>query len=108
MLVTPGPLELAVHASPPLGNMVGDFDPESFGDPIREIAPFRHCKSPIDARAILHQHVEIEVSAMLDLLGDADAFDVIELMRMREFSITPDPRMAPPGGASLPVEMGSE
>lgn len=105
MLVTPGPLELAVHASPPLGNMVGDFDPESFGDPIREIAPFRHCKSPIDARAILHQHVKIEVSAMLDLLGDADAFDVIELMRMREFSITPDPRMAPPGGASLPVEI---
>lgn len=94
-----------MRASPPLGIMVGDFDPESFGDPMREIGPFRGCKTPIDARAILHEFVEIEVSAMLDLIGDADAFDVIELMRMREFSIVPDPRMAPPGGASLPVEI---
>lgn len=42
---------------------------------------------------------------MSNLIADADAFDVIELMRMREFSIVPDPRAAPPGGASLPVEI---
>jgi hypothetical protein len=42
---------------------------------------------------------------MVDLVADADAFDVIELMRMRELSIVPDPRFAPPGGAPLRVEI---
>jgi hypothetical protein len=104
MLVTPS-LECAVSEFPPLGNMLGDFDPESFGDPVRELFPFRDCKSPAAARAVLREQVETEVAAMLGLVADADAFDVIELMRMREFSIVPDPRLAPPGGAALPVEL---
>lgn len=89
----------------PLGRVVGDFDPESFGDPLNEFLPFRNCTTPSDARAILHEQIEKEVAAILDLVADADAFDVIELMRMREFPIAPDPRLAPQGGASLPVEI---
>lgn len=104
MLVPPS-LEGDVSIFPPLGQVVGDFDPESFGDPINELLPFRNCQTPSDARAILREQVETDVAAMLDLIADADAFDVIELMRMREFSIVPDPRLAPPGGASLPVEI---
>jgi hypothetical protein len=83
----------------------GDFDPDLMGDPVREIFPFRDCQTPADARAILREQVEFEVTAMLDLVSDADAFDVVELMRMREFSVTPDPRLSPSGGASLPVEI---
>lgn len=90
---------------PPLGQVIGDFDPESFGDPINELLPFRNCKTPSDARAILREQIETDVAAILDLIAEADAFDVIELMRMREFSIVPDPRLAPPGSASLPVEI---
>jgi hypothetical protein len=89
----------------PLGRVIGDFDPESIGDPIHELLPFRACKTPSDARAILRGQIETDVAAMLDLMADADAFDVIELMRMREFAIAPDPRIAPQGGASLPVEI---
>jgi len=85
--------------------MKGDFNPESFGDPAREILPFRDCKSPVEARAVLREQIEVEVAAMSDLLAEVDAFDVVELMRMREFSISPDPRAAPPGGASLPIEI---
>lgn len=86
-------------------NLVGDFDPSSLGDPVRELLPFRQCETAYDVRALLREQVETDVAAMLNALTDADAFDVIELMRMREFSIGPDPRLAPPGGASLPVEI---
>ena len=89
----------------PLGKVMGELNPESYGDPMNELMPFRNCKTTSDARAILHENVEKEVAAILDLVADADAFDVIELMRMREFSIVPDPRLAPPDGASLPVEI---
>ncbi len=89
----------------PLGRVVGEFSPESLGDPVNELLPFRGCTTPSDARAILYENVEKEVSAILGLVADSDAFDVIELMRMREFSIVPDPRLAPAGGASLPVEI---
>jgi hypothetical protein len=104
MLVTPS-LERGMSTFHPLGKIVGDFNPASFGDPVNELLPFRNCKSPSDARAILHENIEKDVTAILDLVADADAFDVIELMRMREFSIVPDPRLAPHGGASLPVEI---
>lgn len=85
--------------------MLGEFDLQSIGDPETEILPFLNCKSPIDARVILHNTVEEEVSAILDLVEDADAFDVIELMRMREFSIAPDPRLTPPGSTAVGVEI---
>lgn len=89
----------------PLGKILGDFDPESFDDSLHELLPFRNCRTPSDARAILRENVETDVAAILDLVAAADAFDVVELMRMREFSVVPDPRLAPPGGASLPVEI---
>jgi hypothetical protein len=104
MLVSPS-LEREMSSFHPLGKIVGDFSSESFGDPVNELLPFRSCVTPSDARAILHENIERDVSAILDLVADADAFDVIELMRMREFSIVPDPRLAPHGGASLPVEI---
>ncbi|GHC89809.1 hypothetical protein GCM10007079_35590 [Nocardiopsis terrae] len=84
---------------------MGDFDPEMLGDPVNELLPFRNCNTVSDVRAILRERVEEDVAAIVDMVADADAFDVIELMRMREFSIAPDPRLAPPGGASLPVEI---
>ena len=89
----------------PLGKVMGDLHPEWYGDLVNELMPFRNCRTTSDARAILRENVEKEVAAILDLVADADAFDVIELMRMREFSIVPDPRLAPPDGASLPVEI---
>ncbi|MEW9871615.1 hypothetical protein [Arthrobacter sp. HS15c] len=88
-----------------LGRVIGDFDPESFDDSVNELLSFRNCRTPSDARAIMRECIEKEVAAIVDLIADADAFDVVELMRIREFSIVPDPRVAPPGGASLPVEI---
>ncbi|WP_141214949.1 MULTISPECIES: hypothetical protein [unclassified Rhodococcus (in: high G+C Gram-positive bacteria)] len=90
---------------PPLRRVVGDFTPESFGDPMAELVPFRQCRTASDARALLHEHIAAEVPVILELVVEADAFDVIELMRMREFPIAPDPRLAPRDGASLPVEI---
>ncbi|SNU01059.1 hypothetical protein SAMN06298212_10661 [Ruaniaceae bacterium KH17] len=89
----------------PLGRVLGEFSQESLGEPVNELLPFRGCKTLSDARAILYESVEREVSAIIDLIADFDAFDVIELMRMREFTIVPDPCVAPEGGASLPVEI---
>lgn len=101
----PRALERGMSTFHPLGRVIGDIDPESFGDSLNELRPFRSCRTPSDARAILRENIENDVAAILDLVADADAFDVIELMRMREFSIDPDPRSAPPGGLSLPVEI---
>lgn len=88
-----------------LGRVMGDFDPGSLDNSLNELLLFRNCRTSLDARAIMREYIEKDVAAIVDLVADADAFDVIELMRMREFAIVPDPRLAPPGGASLPVEI---
>lgn len=75
------------------------------GDPVEELLPFRRCKSVAEVRTLLRQHVEREVEAMTRLVDGLDAFDVIELMRMREFPVVPDPRAAPAGGSGLYVEL---
>lgn len=68
-----------------LGRVLGDIDVEDFRDPVRELSLFSGCKSVADVRSVLREQVELETSAMLDLVAEADAFDVIELMRLREF-----------------------
>ncbi len=68
-----------------LGRVLGDIDVEDFGDPAQELSLFSGCESVADVRSVLRGQVELETSAMLDLVAEADAFDVIELMRMREF-----------------------
>ncbi|MFC3688903.1 hypothetical protein [Aquipuribacter hungaricus] len=85
--------------------MLGDIDVNDFGDPAQELALFAGCASFADVRAVLREQVEIESSKMLALVSEADAFDVIELMRMREFPPVPDPRMIMPGGSALAVEL---
>lgn len=65
---------------------------------------FAGCQSASDVRAVLRREVDGEVAAMLDLIGDADAFDVIELMRLREFSLAGAPDLHP-DGSGLNVEI---
>ncbi|MDM3975979.1 hypothetical protein QRB36_17570 [Mycobacterium marseillense] len=66
---------------------------------------FAGCGTVSDVRAVFRREVEFEVRAMTDLIADADAFDVIELMRLREFSPVPDPRVVNPDGSALAVEI---
>lgn len=88
-----------------LGRVIGDLDLEDLGDPIAELMLFSECRTAADVRAVLREQTEIEAATMLDLVADADAFDVIELMRLREFSPVPDPRVSMPGGSALAVEI---
>lgn len=89
----------------PLQRLLGNIDLASIGDPLDDLATFYGCKSVAELRGAFREQVEVEVSAMLRLIGDADAFDVIELMRMREFSPVPDPRISMPGGSGIAVEI---
>ncbi len=88
----------------PIARLLADFDPSSFGDPLAEIGLFRDCRTVADAREVLRVDVVAEVDEMLKLVEDADAFDVIELMRMREFPPVPDPNLQWDGSA-LNVEI---
>jgi hypothetical protein len=74
-------------------------------DAVRDLRLFSHCTTVQDSKEVLHREIELEVDAMNDLMVDADAFDVIELMRMREFSPVPDPRVISPDGSALAVEI---
>lgn len=95
----------ATDRSTTIGRVLGDIDAEDFGDPAKELGRFAGCQSVADVRAVLREQVDIETRAMLDLVADADAFDVIELMRMREFPPVPDPRVTMPGGSAVAVEL---
>jgi hypothetical protein len=87
------------------GRLLGSVDPHDFGDPATEISLFDGCASVADLRAVLYGRVEEDVAAMLDLVAEADAFDVIELMRLREFGPVLDPRAEMPGGWGLVIEI---
>ena len=87
------------------GRVRGDIDVGSFEDSTQEISLFYGCKSVAHVRSVLREQVELETSAMLDLVAEADAFDVIELMRMHEFPSVPDPRVTMPSGSALAVEL---
>lgn len=88
----------------PDARFLGDIDPASFGDPVAEIGLFRDCRTVAEVRGVLHTAVVAAVDGMLELVEDADAFDVIELMRMREFPPVPDPNLEW-GGSALNVEI---
>lgn len=64
-------------------------------DPISELELFSAARTVQDLDAILRREVEVEVSAILEVVQDFDAFDVIELMRLREFPIAPAAGLAP-------------
>lgn len=89
----------------PLRRVVGSLDRSDLGDPVHELRLFRGCGSIFDVRAVLREQVEGEVALMLLAVADADAFDVIELMRMREFPPVPDPRVVVRDGTALAVEI---
>ena len=91
----------------PLRRVLGSLSPAACGEPLRELGLFQGCRSVADVRSVMREQVEIEVSAMLGLVEDADAFDVIELMRMREFPPVPDPRVEVADGTALAVELVS-
>lgn len=68
-----------------------------------ELAVFQSCRTAQEHRRVLRAQVDAEVERMLALVADADAFDVIELMRMREFPVAP--LLAVPDGTALNVEI---
>ncbi|MFD4182270.1 hypothetical protein [Rhodococcus sp. NPDC058514] len=88
-----------------IGRVLGESAHEDFGDPGTELSLFGGCQSVADVRAVLREQVEVETAAMLDRVAEADAFDVIELMRLRELPPVPDPRVTMPGGSALAVEL---
>lgn len=66
----------------PLRRVLGDLNPASFGDPIQELGLFRACRTVAEVRGVFREQAEAEVGAMTALVEEADAFDVIELMRL--------------------------
>lgn len=88
----------------PLGLPRPDLPPD-FADTVRDIALFADCESPAAARSLLREQIQVEVDAIVAVLADADAFDVIELMRLRELSLAGDREAGPPGSSALAVEI---
>ncbi len=68
---------------------------------VSDISLFAGCESVAAARTILREQIQLEVEAMATLVQDADAFDVIELMRLRELGVP----QAAPGGSALAIEI---
>ena len=89
----------------PLRRVVGSLNRADLGDPVHELELFQGCGSISDTRAVLREQVEAEVALMSVAVADADAFDVIELMRMREFPPVPNPRVVVGDGTALAVEI---
>lgn len=79
--------------------------PPDLADTVGDISLFAACASVAEARTVLRDQIRLEVDAMATLVEDADAFDVIELMRMRELPPVPDPRAAIPDSSALAVEI---
>ncbi|MGO3832566.1 MAG: hypothetical protein ACTJGT_01260 [Microbacteriaceae bacterium] len=89
----------AMGHSTRLARVLGDIDVEEFGDPTEEIDLFAGCHSVADVRTVLREQVKIETSAMLELVAEADAFDVIELrVPARSRSTRDDARWVSAGG----------
>lgn len=57
-------------------------------DPLADIALLSSASSEEELALVLRQEVDREVTAILDAVAGCDAFDVIELVRMREFPPT--------------------
>ena len=58
-------------------------------DPLGELEIFAGMASPEPLEQRLRDEVGTEVAAMLDAIREFDAFDVIELMRLREIPVVP-------------------
>lgn len=83
----------------PIARLLADINPTYYGDPVAEIGMFGDCNTTAEVRDVLRSAVAAEVDEMLKLVENADAFDVIELMRMREFPPVPDPNLEWEGSA---------
>lgn len=86
------------------------FDPGQEGfsnltDAVQDMSLFADCSSTEQVRAALREQIEVEVQAMAALVAEADAFDVLELMRLRELSMIPDPRALIPDSSALAIEI---
>src|SRR5271165_2470614 len=80
------PIQLAPRASA----IVGNIDWTSLGgDPMGDTQIFAGATSQEALRQRLRGEVETEVAAVLDAIREFDAFDVIELIRLRELPIVP-------------------
>ncbi len=70
--------------------IVGNIDVMALGDdPVGDVAIFAGAGGKEALRQRLRDEVETEVAAMLEAIRECDAFDVIELMRLRELPIVP-------------------
>lgn len=78
------------------------FEKVDLADMVSDISLFAGCESVASVRTILREQIQLEVDAMAALVQDADAFDVIELMRLRELGVVPQ---AAPGGSALAIEI---
>jgi hypothetical protein len=70
--------------------LIGNIGWASLGDdPLGELRVFAGITSPEGLQQRLRDEIDTEVTAMLDAIGEFDAFDVIELMRLREIPVAP-------------------
>lgn len=93
------------RAKPSADRRPGDIEASALKNALSEISLFSDCTTSQDVRTVLYEQTKIEVAAIQGLVLDADAFDVIELMRMREFPPVPDPRVVMPESSALVVEI---
>jgi hypothetical protein len=76
--------------------MTGGINWAALGDdPLGELQIFAGLTSREALQQRLRDEVRTEVAAMLDAIQEVDAFDVIELMRLREIPVTPAVALAP-------------
>jgi hypothetical protein len=86
--------------------VIGDYNLRDLGDPLAEIGVFAGADDPAEVDRRLRAVVSREVEAMLHLTEKFDAFDVIELMRLRELPISPELSLEPEfdgSGAAIEV-----
>lgn len=80
------PVQLAPWSS----SLVGAFDFSSLGeDPLGDMQVFAGAATETEIRQRLRAEVETEVEQILAAILEFDAFDIIELIRLRELPIAP-------------------
>ena len=71
-------------------SLLGRIGFDSLGpDPFGEVQIFAEAGSAAELDQRLYDEIRSEVTAMLDVTREMDAFDVIELVRLRELPISP-------------------
>lgn len=75
-------------------------------DPLAEIAVFVGATDITELDRRMRAEVTTEVAKMLEAIGDADAFDVIELLRMRALPVSPELALEPGfDGSAAAIEL---